>query len=585
MIHKLSISLVIFLILNFGIFSSAQDISKDIRLKIVETTDVHGAILPFDYIKKESKSVSLASVYTYLKKERENPDQELILLDNGDILQGQPLVYYSNYEYIDSMHVCAAAMNFMKYDAATIGNHDIEAGHGVYDKLVNEFDFPWMAANAIDKSSGLPYFKPYTIIEKQGIKIAILGLITPAIPKWLPEKIWQGIEFEDMLASAKKWVEVIKKDENPVIIIGLFHSGIDYTYGNETDTTYKNENAAKLIAEKIPGFDVVFAGHDHSKYNEIVINSGSAEVLLLDPMSSAQMFAVAEIQLKWDEQNKTYVKTKKGLLFETKNYEPDTAFMNYLKPYHDKVFNYVSRTIGENQKNISAREALFGNSEFIDFIQHIQMKISGAKISIAAPLSFDTDIKKGTMTVGDMFKLYRFENLLYKMRLSGKEIKDLLEYSSGLWFNQMKSENDPLLKYHKNDRGRIILDNPFYNFSSVAGLIYTVDVSKPIGNRIQIKSFVDGKKFRLDNKYEVAVNSYTGNGGGELLTRGAGINKSELSKRVIFSTEKDLRYYMMKYIEKAGSVNPEKTENWKIIPEAWWEKGSERDSSLLFSKQ
>jgi 2',3'-cyclic-nucleotide 2'-phosphodiesterase/3'-nucleotidase len=213
------------------------------------------------------------------------------------------------------------------------------------------------------------------------------------------------------------------------------------------------------------------------------------------------------------------------------------------------------------------------------------MKISGAKISIAAPLSFDTDIKKGTMTVGDMFKLYRFENLLYKMRLSGKEIKDLLEYSSGLWFNQMKSENDPLLKYHKNDRGRIILDNPFYNFSSVAGLIYTVDVSKPIGNRIQIKSFVDGKKFRLDNKYEVAVNSYTGNGGGELLTRGAGINKSELSKRVIFSTEKDLRYYMMKYIEKAGSVNPEKTENWKIIPEAWWEKGSERDSSLLFSKQ
>jgi len=110
---------------------------------------------------------------------RKNNIQEVILLDNGDILQGEPVVYFSNYMDTASIHVCAAAMNFMEYDAATVGNHDIEAGHDVYDKLVNEFHFPWMAANAIDISTGEPYFQPYTIIKRKGLRIAVLGLITP----------------------------------------------------------------------------------------------------------------------------------------------------------------------------------------------------------------------------------------------------------------------------------------------------------------------------------------------------------------------------------------------------------------------
>ena len=504
------------------------------------------------------------------------------MLDNGDILQGQPLVYYSNFENADTVHICSAAMNYMKYDAATIGNHDIEAGHGVYDKIAKEFRFPWMAANAVDTKTGTPYFKPYTIIEKQGVKIAILGLITPSIPKWLPENIWKGIEFEDMVESAKKWVDIINKKEKPDIMIGLFHSGIDYTFNNETDTTYKNENATKLILQKVPGFDVVFGGHDHQQFNETILNSAGAEVLLLDPSNGAQIIAVADIQLKWDEQNKKYSKSKNGQLIEVKKYVPDTLMLKYLKPYHDKVDSYINRVIGENKITISARESIFGNSAFIDFIQQIQMEISGAEISFAAPLNFDFEIKEGPISVRDMFKLYRFENLLYSMVLSGKEINDFLEYSHGLWFNQMKSENDPLLKYVKNEKGKIMLENPFYNFSSAAGIIYTVDISKPAGNRIQIISLSNGKKIKLNKKYKVAINSYTGNGGGDLLTTGAGIRKKDLANRIVFSTEKDLRFYMMKYIEKKGIIQVEKTDNWKVIPEVWWKKGKEMDYKLLF---
>src|SRR3972149_7052466 len=147
-------------------FLSAQTIN----LKIVETSDVHGAAFPYTLLNDTTTDFSLAQVHTYLVSEKYKPDQEIILLDNGDILQGDPLVYF--YNYIDTLnrHVYAEAMNFMEYDAATIGNHDIETGHAVYDKFRKEINFPWLAANAINKKNGEPYFQPYTVIERKGIK-------------------------------------------------------------------------------------------------------------------------------------------------------------------------------------------------------------------------------------------------------------------------------------------------------------------------------------------------------------------------------------------------------------------------------
>ena len=123
------------------------------------------------------------------------------------------MVYYSNFEKTDQKHICAEVMNFMAYDAGSVGNHDIEPGHEVYDRLVNEFAFPWMAANAIKNSDGKSYFQPYTMIEKEGVKIAVIGFVTPAIPEWLPEKIWSGMHFEELEVSAKKWMAIIKEKE------------------------------------------------------------------------------------------------------------------------------------------------------------------------------------------------------------------------------------------------------------------------------------------------------------------------------------------------------------------------------------
>jgi 2',3'-cyclic-nucleotide 2'-phosphodiesterase/3'-nucleotidase len=192
-----------------------------------------------------------------------------------------------------------------------------------------------------------------------------------------------------------------------------------------------------------------------------------------------------------------------------------------------------------------------------------------------------------------MFNLYRYENLLYTLELTGKEIKNYLEFSYSLWFNQMKNENDHLLNFATDDNGEIILSgrsnspqlkHRFYNFDSGAGIIYTVDVSKPKGSRITIISMADGSSFDENKIYKAAVNSYRGNGGGNHLTEGAGIPKEKIAVRIITSTEKDLRYYMMKWIENEKVVTPEAAGNWKVIPENWWQKGKEKDYNLLYTK-
>jgi 2',3'-cyclic-nucleotide 2'-phosphodiesterase/3'-nucleotidase len=252
---------------------------------------------------------------------------------------------------------------------------------------------------------------------------------------------------------------------------------------------------------------------------------------------------------------------------------------------------YVNRPIGKFTETISSRNAIFGPSKFVDLIQTIQLNLTGADVSFSASLSLNGTIEKGEVYVKDMFDLYRYENLLYTMELSGKEIKDYLEYSYGNWFNQMKERSDHLLKFKLDKDGKIAysertkspeLEERYYNFDSAAGIDYDVDVTKPIGNRVIIRNFSNGKPFYLSAKYKVAINSYRGNGGGGHLTRGAKIPQADLSKRVLTSTEKDLRYYLMKWIEKEKTITPKLIGNWKVIPEDWWAAGKERDYKLLF---
>lgn len=586
-IRKVSSVRIIVILLLLSIINFAQSIN----LKIIQTTDEHGAIYPFDFTEQKEISNSLAQIYTFVKKERENKNQEVIFLSGGDLIQGTPAVYYYNFEKTNVPNLFSQVMNFMKYDAAAVGNHDIETGHKVYDKFKRELNFPWLAANAINKKTGKPYFKPYTIINRKGIKIAVLGLITPYIPHWLPENIWSGIEFEDMVKTAAKWIKIIKEKEKPDLMIGLFHSGVDYTYGNQSIDDEKNENASKIVAQRVPGFDIIFVGHDHHGWNFKEKNINGDEVQILGASSSARDASVANVMLTFDKVNKTWKKEITGEIVESKNFVADKDFLKNFNSQFIEVKKYVSKVIGTFTESLSSRDALFGNSSFTDLINQVQLEETGADISFTSPLSLNAKIDKGEINVGTMFKLYRYENFLYTMKLTGKEIKDYLEYSYNLWFNQMKDENDHLLKFVTDEKGNLkldnrnrapLLENQYYNFDCAAGINYVVDVSKPFGERVKILSKSNGEKFEFDKMYKVAINSYRGNGGGGHLLNGVKLSKEELNERLINSTDKDFRFYIMKWIEKKKIVNPVATGNWKVVPETWWQKGKEKDYQLMF---
>ncbi|MBQ1884948.1 MAG: bifunctional metallophosphatase/5'-nucleotidase [Bacteroidales bacterium] len=551
------------------------------KIKLIATGDVHGAIFPYDFIENEPLNTSLAQIYTYIKEQRSVKSQEVVLLDNGDFLQGQPVVYYSNYEHHEGPHICADVMNFMGYDAASVGNHDLETGHEVYDKLVKEFNFPWLAANAVNKKTGEPYFAPYTIINRKNVKIAIIGMITPTIPVWLPDKIWEGMEFHDMVECAKKWVKIVKEKENPDLIVGLFHSGVDSTYNNHSDEDYMNENASNLVAQRVPGFDIIFAGHDHQEFNMVVRNCEGGRVIILDPKNCAKLAAVASVQIK-KENGKLVDKKITGLIMEMNSCEPDREMMKRYADYIKMIKRYVSKPIAKFTRTISSRDAMFGNSAFVDLIHSIQLEATGADVSFAAPLTFDSKVDKGTVCIRDMFKLYKFENLLYTVQLTGKEILDYLEYSYGSWFNTMSDRKDHLVLFEVDERGNGRTAGKFYNYSSASGINYTVDLTKPAGEKITIQGFTDGRKFELDSIYKVAINSYRGNGGGGHLTDGSGISHDDLLKRIISSTDKDLRYIIMQHIEAMRIVSPKAKGNWKAIPQDFWIRGRKKDYQIMY---
>ncbi len=560
-----------------------QDI---VNLKFITTSDIHGAIFQYDFIEDEVTSSSLAQIYTYIKEQRQNTDQEIILLDNGDFLQGQPIVFYSNQfyaKYKNFSHICSQVMNYMQYDAASCGNHDIEAGHEVYDRLKDDFNFPWLAANALDANSQKPYFEPYTIINRRGVKIAVLGLITPAIPLWLPESKWTGIEFEDMIITAKKWVQYIKDVEKPDLLIGLFHSGIDYTYNRQTAETYKNENASILIAKQVPGIDIIFAGHDHQENNLKVTNISGDEVILLNPKSLANFVSLVSVEMRFNNKTNKFEKYDiTGLNLQMNFCETNSDFKEKFEEQIKTVKKYVSEPIGFFSRSISSRESLFGDTGFVDLIHTIQLEYSGADISFAAPLSFDSRIKKGTVYVRDMFKLYKFDNLLYVVWLTGKEIKDYLEFSYGLWFHSMQSMNDSLLNFKYNYKGEIVMSEKYYNFSSAAGIYYNVNLKRPYGQKIDIIKFVNGDEFDYNKKYKVVLNSYRGNGGGGHLIDGAKIPHNELHERIILKSEKDVRTIIMEWISEQKEVNPAALGHWRAIPKSWWHRGRLNSLQILF---
>ncbi len=586
-----------------------------VELTIIETTDIHGAFFPYDFKTGKPKETSLSQVSQLVNEKR--AVGEVLLLDNGDLLQGQPIIYLYNFINTKDKNPASQMFNYMKYDVVGFGNHDVETGHAVFDKVNKELDTGYTCANIVNVTDGKPYFKPYRIIKKDGLKIAVLSLIEPAFVKNFPQVLYAGTRVIDMVESAKTWIPVIQANEKPDVIIGLFHSGVDYTYGGYKKESVMNENPSQLVAEQVEGFDLILVGHDHqgwdgkgwdpvAKAKKDVLSPSGKIVPIFGGLDDARKIPVINLVAVKNTATDKYDISFAGSLVDITGIAPDPVFLTKFAPYETAAKVWLGKQIGSMKGSMTTRDSMYRDSAFVDLIHDLQLQLTNdpasglkpAQISFCAPLSGNSVLPSradGIITVADMFTLYKYENWLYTMDLTGTQIDGFLEDSYGNWFNQMASEEDHLIRFALTPEGKIDMDprsklprtkTANYNYDSAQGINYTVDVSKLAGDRVSISALADGSAFDMNKKYTVAINSYRAMGGGGLLERGAKITGADLlsMKFVTSATTRDLRYYLTEWFEKnaATPVTPVANNNWTVIPAARASAGETRDRALMY---
>lgn len=555
------------------------------KVNIIFTSDIHGNYFPYDFRHDRWGKGSLQRVHGFVAQQVRKLSGSTVLIDGGDILQGEPTAYYFNFVDRSTKHKASDMCNFIGYDVGVIGNHDIECGHELFDSYVDGCNFPILGANAVSLESGQPYFEPYTILVRSGVKIAVIGFTSPAVPHWIPHRVWSDLRFDDIKKSAEYWISYVREHEHPDFIIGLFHSGMDE--GIVTDD-YR-ENAVRETITSVEGFDLVLYGHDHSSNMEELENPLGKSVLCVNPGSFAHSVAEVRIKFTMDETGHVVKHDMTSQLYYIGKLHNAHCmeFKRHFKNEFLAVKKFASKKIGRFTKGVDVSDAYFGSSAYIDFIHQLQLEVSGADISFVAPFFFNASIDAGDVRISDVFNLYRFEDKLYTLELTGKEIEQYLEMSYATWTNQMHGPQDPLLLLSpmKNNPEKMGFKNFLFNFDSAAGICYDVDVSHPAGSKISIRSMSDGSSFSYEKTYKVAMTAYRANGGGELLTKGVGLSKEEIDRRTLCYSKHDIRHYMIEYISRMKNVTPQKMGHWRFVPVDWVEAAEKRERKILFPER
>ena len=537
-----------FLVL-LSFFSSLRAQDTD-TLYILQTTDVHGHIRPYDYFRDKPADYGLAGIYTKVKAYRQQ-HRNVILVDGGDLIQGTPMAYYFNHLDAKSANPIIQTLNFMKYDALAVGNHDIEQGPQVYLRCQRESDFPWLSANSLLADSST-FFKPYTTIQKNGVQIGIIGLTTPGIPMWLDSSLYPGIDWQDMLEAARKYVQILRPRVD--ILVGLFHAGFDSSYsGAQTEALgLPNENASGLVARQVAGFDIIFAGHSHRPYppeKTSFLDEAIQKPLQINAGSRGKFLGVAEIIYHKDSSHNTvHILAKNGWLEDVRQIPPAAEILDLTKKAHEKTLKYIRATVAELRDTLDAAHSRFEDNALVELINKAQMDYFQADFSLAASFNPGLKILPGKICIKDIYGMYRYENFLYLVQMSGQQIKDFLEYSARfyLW-------DGTQVKANPNMAG--------YNYDMAEGLSYQINVRKAPGSRTEnIIDLKSGRPLDLHKKYRVAMNSYRASGGGGHMAA-AGLEKAKILKK----SNREMRGILADYLKKTGKISTRPDGNWKII--------------------
>jgi len=543
---RLSVLLSVVLILGL-MFASfpfrAATAATTVKITLLETSDVHGVIYPYDYFKDAPANGGLAKLSTLVKGVRaDNPNT--LLLDNGDNQQGTPLTYYFNKVDTTAKNPMMAAMNIMKYDAMTLGNHEFNYGMSIVDKARSEATFPWLAAN-IYKEDGTNYFTPYIVKTVAGVKVGILGLTTKNIPNWeVPEHI-EGLVFKDTVEEAQKWVKVLKETEKVDLVVLLAHEGLENDIDTGKDLGTAIENQAYAIATKVAGVDVLLTGHTHLSIPGKTLNG----VLVMQPKNAGVEICKADITM---EQTATgwKVVTKTGAnLPVTADTVADQAILDATKTQHEAAVSYMTEPLGEATADFPGAASRTEDSAIMDLIQKVQMKYANTDLSLAAMLPDPApSFKKGPLTVRDMYSLYIYENTLFAIKVTGQQIKDELEWSSN-YFNTYTYNRTATSLVNSNVKG--------YNYDMLQGADYVIDVTKPVGQRISGLMY-HGQPMDMTASYTLALNNYRAGGGGFLGFKGSPI---------VYQSSDEIRNLMIQYVKDAGKIDATADGNWHMVPD------------------
>ncbi len=542
--------LTVFLTLIAAISDGFAQRTASLRAHVVilSTTDMHGRVFPIDYYTNKYDNVGITKVATLVKEARKN-DPDLLLLDSGDTIQGTPLEYFHNKRNNTPPDPMMLAMNALHYDAMAVGNHEYNFGLQVLNKARGEAQFPFLSANTYDnqvKGDASNHYKPYIIKEVQGVRVGVLGLTTPGIPNWENPPNYAGLEFHETVSEAKKWVPILRDKEKADVVVIAMHMGTeeDLRTGIPSPSQVPNENAALTIARQVPGVDVILMGHTHREVGDLFVNG----VLLTQANRWASHVARVDLYLDKKDSGGWQVVIKSARTIPvTDKTEVDPEIAKIGEPYDKETQAWLGRAIGESTEQLTANGCRFHDSAIIDLIQRVQLEAGNADVSMAACFNPSAHIPKGSVTVRDIAGLYEYENTLVTIELTGQQLKDALEHSAKYFkeYQPGKSLND-------------LVDTriPGYNFDVAQGVTYDIDLTKPIGQRIQNLKF-KGQPLSPVQKLKVVTNNYRVNGGG-----GFTMFKNA---PVVYRSSAEVRELIIDWVEKNKTIPTETDNNWRII--------------------
>lgn len=522
---------------------------KSIDITILETSDLHGHIFPISYGTNEYQPSGLAKIATYVKKIRET-EENLILIDNGDNIQGTPLTYHYVRQLYNLPNPMIQTLNELNYDAAIIGNHEFNYGLLVLQKAISEARFPFLSANILHTETKEPYFgQPFfSKTLDSGFKITVLGLTTHYIPNWEKPEHIKMLHFENAIEGAKKWVSHIKEQVTPDLLIVSYHGGFerDLKTGEPTESL-TGENQAYQLCMEVEGIDILLTGHQHRLLADEVNG-----VTIVQPGSNGQYIGRVDLQYTFTSKNGWTCQSKQPSLVSIESFDTDEHIVKINKPYEEETQNWLDQSIGQihgNMMIVDPFQARIKEHPLVEFVNRVQMDIANVDISNTALFHNQALGFTSNVTMREIVSTYIYPNTLTVLEITGQDIKDALEKTATYFII--------------NDEGNIDVNPQFivpkpqhYNYDMWEGITYTIDVSKPIGERIVIL-MKDGVPLHMNKSYHVVMNNYRATGGGNYhMFKG---------KKILKEIQLDMTEILANYFSTHKIVKAEVNNNWKVI--------------------